>query len=383
MQLIRGNRGRDLRVDFFRGLALWWIYTDHIPGDVLGNTSLRNFAMCDATEVFVLLAGFGAGIAYGSVMDRQGYLYAAADTLRRAWTLYIAHIFLFVVFTAQVAYSAAALDRVFYLEESRLDVLADAPYRALLEALLLRFQPSLLNILPLYIVLLVIFALVLPLLRKPPLLLALSFAGYVAVRITGLNMTAWTGEGWFFNPFAWQLLFMVGAVLSYAPPRMPRARWPLDLLAILILLAGFIVIWVIDTHPPILASMPAAVIRFVITEDKTGLHPFRLLSILSLAWLVARLVPADAAWLRRRLASPLVLLGQNSLPVFCCGIFFGFIARLGLEADDGAAMQIAVNAFGAVAMLSVAALAAWYRNKGRGVARPTVTLPAVARTDTG
>ena len=167
MALIRSGRGRDLRVDFFRGLALWWIYTDHIPGDVLGDYSLRNFAMCDATEVFVLLAGFGAGIAYGSEMDRQGYLYAAADTLRRAWTLYIAHIFLFVVYTAQVAYSAAALDRVFYLEETRLDVLADAPYRALLEALLLRFQPNLLNILPLYVVLLLIFALALPLLRKP------------------------------------------------------------------------------------------------------------------------------------------------------------------------------------------------------------------------
>src|SRR6516162_11642680 len=111
MELIRRSRSRDLRVDFFRGLALWWIYTDHIPGDTLGDYSLRNFAMCDATEIFVLLAGFGAGIAYGSVMDRQGYLYAAADTLRRAWTLYIAHIFLFVVYTAQVAYSATALDR--------------------------------------------------------------------------------------------------------------------------------------------------------------------------------------------------------------------------------------------------------------------------------
>ena len=177
MALIRSNRGRDLRVDFFRGLALWWIYTDHIPGDVLGDYSLRNFAMCDATEVFVLLAGFGAGIAYGSEMDRQGYLYAAADTLRRAWTLYIAHIFLFVVYTAQVAYSAAALDRVFYLEETRLDVLADAPYRALLEALLLRFQPNLLNILPLYVALLLIFALALPLLRKPALLFAVSLAG--------------------------------------------------------------------------------------------------------------------------------------------------------------------------------------------------------------
>jgi hypothetical protein len=384
MALIRSSRGRDLRVDFFRGLALWWIYTDHIPGDVLGDYSLRNFAMCDATEVFVLLAGFGAGVAYGSEMDRQGYLYAAADTVRRAWTLYIAHIFLFVVYTAQVAYSAAALDRVFYLEETRLDVLADAPYRALLEALLLRFQPSLLNILPLYIVLLLIFALVLPLLRKPALLLALSASVYAVVRITGINLPAWTGEGWFFNPLAWQLLFMIGAIMAYAPPRLPRLHWPIDTAALLVLAAGLIVIWVIDNHPRILATMPAPVIRFVITEDKTGLHPFRLLSILSLAWLTTRLVPTDAGWLRWRIAAPLALLGQNSLPVFCSGIFLGFLARLGLEARESVAMQIAVNLLGALAMLAVAGLAAWYRGKGRVQAqREPVTLPAVARTDTG
>ncbi len=384
MQLVRSSGQRDLRVDFFRGLALWWIYTDHIPGDVLGDYSLRNFAMCDATEVFVLLAGFGAGIAYGSVMDRQGYLYASADTLRRAWTLYIAHIFLFVVYTAQVAYSATALDRVFYLEETRLDVLADAPYRALLEALLLRFQPNLLNILPLYVALLLIFALALPLLRKPRLLLLASLAGYVAARITGINLQSWTGEGWFFNPFAWQLLFMIGAILAYAPPRMPALRWPIDVLAVLVLVAGLMVIWVIDTHPRILDSMPAPVIRFVITEDKTGLHPFRLLSILSLAWLTARLVPRDAAWLRTWLASPLVLLGQNSLPVFCAGIFFGFVARLGLESDDHAVMQIAVNLFGGLAMLAVAALAAWYRGKGRAPGlQARGSLQALARTDTG
>jgi hypothetical protein len=125
------------------------------------------------------------------------------------------------------------------------------------------------------------------------------------------------------------------------------------------------------------------VIRFVITEDKNGLHPFRLLSILALTWLVARSVPVDAAWLRSRLAAPLVLLGQNSLPVFCSGIFFGFIARLGLEARDDAAMQIAVNLFGVLAMAAVAGLAAWYRSKGRVPAqRQPVTLPAVAGTDT-
>ena len=383
MDLIRSGARRDLRVDFFRGLALWWIYTDHIPGNVLADYSLHNFAMCDAAEVFVLLAGYGAGLAYGGTLNRQGYLYAAADTLKRAWTLYIAHIFLFVVFTAQVAYSATLLDRAYYLDESRLDVLAEAPYRAMLEALLLRFQPSLLNILPLYVVLLLFFALTLWLLRRPWVLLAVSFALYAVVRATGLNMSSWTGQDWYFDPFAWQFLFMIGAVLAYAPPRMPRRRWPFDLLSALVLLAGLLVIWIVETHPPILAWLPHAVIRLVISEDKTGLHPTRLLSVLSLTWVVVRLVPIDAAWLRSRGAGLLVLPGQNSLPVFCFGIFFGFIARLGLEYSDGLGMQVGVNLFGAGAMLLVAAVTAWYRGKARTVARPPAGLPVTVRTDTG
>ncbi len=384
MHLIRHSRTRDLRVDFFRGLALWWIYTDHIPGDVMSHISLQNFAMCDATEIFVLLAGYGAGLAYGLEMNREGYLYAAADAVRRAWTLYIAHIFLFVIYTAQVAYSAEALDRAYYLDETRLDVLANAPYEGMLQALLLRFQPSLLNILPLYVMLLLIFAVTLPLLRRPLLLLGASFALYVVTRATGLNFQSWiAGEVWFFDPFAWQFLFMIGAVLSYAPPRWPRLRWPFDVLSVAILTAGIVVIWVIDVHPRLLGAMPGWVIRYVITEDKTGLHPFRLLSILSLTWLVARTVPRGAAWLDSRLASPFVLMGQNSLPVFCFGIFFGFIARLGLEYDDGVAMQVGVNLCGAAAMVAVGALSAWYRAKGRSAAVRSAAVPAVARTDSG
>ena len=201
MNLIRRSAARDLRVDFFRGLALWWIYTDHIPGNVLSGLSLMNFAVCDATEVFVLLAGYGAGLSYGMRLSRDGYISTAADVLKRAWTLYIAHIFLFVLFTAQVAYSATAMNRLNYLEETRLDVLGDDPYRSMLEALLLRFQPSLLNILPLYIALLLFFAAVIWLVRWPRILFALSFAVYLTVRFTSLNLDAWDQDGWFLTPW--------------------------------------------------------------------------------------------------------------------------------------------------------------------------------------
>ena len=120
--------GRDLRVDMFRGLALFSIFVDHIPGNRLGELTLRNIAFCDATEAFVLLAGYAAGLAYGAALDRRGWLFAAASLLRRAGTLYVAHIFLFVVFAAQVGYSAAVLESPAYLDELHLDAFREQPY---------------------------------------------------------------------------------------------------------------------------------------------------------------------------------------------------------------------------------------------------------------
>ena len=389
MDLIRHSASRDLRVDFFRGLALWWIYTDHIPGDVLGDYSLHSFAMCDATEVFVLLAGYGAGLSYGMGMGRSGYISTAADILKRAWTLYIAHIFLFVLFTAQVTYSATALNRLNYLEETRLDVLGDDPYRSMLEAVLLRFQPSLLNILPLYVVLLVFFAATVWLLRWPRALFGLSLALYLLVRVTAINLISWGGDGWFFDPFAWQFLFIIGVLLACAPMRMPSRPALFDAAAVIVTVTGVIVTMVIEPHPHLLNWVNGSWLRLLVIEDKTGLYPFRLLSILALTWLSVRLIAFDASWLRSRWAAPFVLIGQNSLPVFCSGIVFGFVARLGLEYDDRVVMQIGINLFGAIGMVAIGALAAWYRTKGkprspRGAeARSGALLPVDAQPDTG
>jgi hypothetical protein len=394
MDLIRRSASRDLRVDFFRGLALWWIFTDHIPGDVLGDYSLRNFAMCDATEVFVLLAGYGAGLSYGMRVRQNGYISTAADVMKRAWTLYIAHIFLFVLFTAQVTYSATALNRLNYLEETRLDVLGDDPYRSILEALLLRFQPSLLNILPLYVVLMAFFAATLWMLRWPRALFGLSFAIYMVVRFTNLNLGAWTGDGWFFDPFAWQFLFIIGVMLACAPMRLAERSWPrpwlFDAVAALAVLLGVVVTVVIEPYPHLMDLVSGSMVfHYLVVEDKTGLYPFRLVSILALTWLCVRLIRFDQPWLRTRWAAPFVLLGQNSLPVFCSGIVFGFMARLGLEYDDRAPMQVGINLFGAIGMVAVGALAAWYGAKGRakgprGAPAPAAPLlPVDAQPDTG
>ena len=370
MKLIRA--GRDMRVDFFRGLALWWIFVDHIPGNALALLSLRNFSLCDSAEVFVLLAGYGAGLAYGRSMDRNGWVFAAADTLKRAWTLYIAHIFLFVVFSAQVSFSATALDRRDYLDEIHLDVLGEEPYRAMLEALTLHFQPAYLDILPMYIVLLASFALLLPLLRRPHWLAVLSFAVYTLARIYGLNLPSWRGGGWYFNPLTWQLLFVLGAIMAYAPVAPPsrRIERALDALSGAVIVFGLLMQWVVWEHPAMLSHVPVQFAHVLLSVDKEGLHPFRLISILALAWTVSRWVPASASWIGSRWAAPFVLCGQHSLPVFCAGIFLSFLGRLVMEETDAWWVQGGVNVAGGMLLVAVGALSAWYREKGRIAAAP-------------
>ena len=362
MNLISLNR--DLRVDFFRGVALLFIFVDHIPGNWIAQFSLRNFALCDSTEVFVLLAGYAAGLAYGRSLDRNGWVFAGADVLRRAWVLYVAHIFLFVVFSAQVSYSATALDRSDYLEEVHIDALADAPYRAMLEALLLHFQPAYLDILPMYIALLVGFAVVLPMLRARWLLLTLSALTYATVRLTGWNLSSWTGGGWYFNPFAWQLLFVIGAILAYHPFRPPGPNRLYDALSAIVLLVGLMLLWLVWPYEATQIKIPLWAARILVSVDKQNLHPMRVLSIFALVWVVVRTTPITVAWVRSRAAAPFVLCGQHSLPVFCSSIFLSFLGRLAMEQRPNWTVQAAVNVVGAIALLGIGALAAWYRRKG-------------------
>jgi hypothetical protein len=371
--------GRDLRVDFLRGLALWFIFIDHTPGNLLGQATLRNVAFCDATEGFVLLAGYAAGIAYGRMLEREGWLRAAARVTGRVGTLYVAHIFLFVVFTAQVGFSAAALDAQAYLDELQLDPFGQEPYRAMLEALLLRYQPAFLDILPLYIVVLAMFVGVLPLVRRPGVLLLLSVALYVATRTFGFAPPSWTGSGWYFNPFAWQLLFAIGVALGRADPALLARRFPysrvLLLLVLLVLVAAAVMLnWV--WHGPIRGrEAPEWLAAWLAGVDKTGLHPARVVSVLVMAWLLGHLIPADARWLQGRLAAPFALMGQQSLPVFCAGVFLSFLGRVAIETSANLASQVVVNLAGLAALVLVGVVSAWYSD---GHKRRTPSLPGPA-----
>ena len=94
---------RDLRLDFFRGLALFCIFIDHLPNNIVSEFTLQSLMFSDAAEVFILISGYTAGMVYGRAMERQGFVIAGVRIYHRVWQLYVAHVFLFMMFIATVA----------------------------------------------------------------------------------------------------------------------------------------------------------------------------------------------------------------------------------------------------------------------------------------
>src|SRR6266571_4945129 len=105
-RVLIASDGRDLRLDLFRGIGLWFIFLDHIPFNVVSWITFRNYGFSDAAELFVFISGYTAGLVYGHIMRERGFLLAGARILQRAWQLYVAHILLFVILVAEIVYLA-------------------------------------------------------------------------------------------------------------------------------------------------------------------------------------------------------------------------------------------------------------------------------------
>jgi hypothetical protein len=369
-RLIRENR--DTRVDFFRGYALFCIFISHIPDHRFWIFTIQILGPSDATETFIFLAGYAAAIAYGGQYLRNGWAYAATSLGLRAWNLYVVHIFMFVAFIAQVSWSAARFDNPAYLDETRVAEFLHEPYLAVLDALLLRFQPAFMDILPLYIVVLLWFALLLPLLDRPWAILGISGGMWLFVRITGFNLPTSSGT-WFFNPLAWQFLFVIGAVVSHlgveGRDRWLTGRWYLTAGAILVALGGLFIsaVWRIPGVYEALPQRPADWIFFGI--DKAGLHPARLLHFLAVAYLVSRLIPRGSRFPLMLPAQPFTLCGQHGLMVFAMGVFLSFVGRLVMqEVDASWWTQSALAVAGWTVCTAFAAAHAWYDSAARAPA---------------
>jgi hypothetical protein len=361
---------RDLRLDFFRGLALIFIFIDHIPENVLSYFTLQAFQFYDAAEVFIFISGYTAALVYGRTLALQGRFYATAQILRRAWQLYVAHIFLFTIFIAEVSYTVTTFNNPMYNDEMRVADFLEEPHVAIIKALLLQFQPTFLDILPLYILLLVIFPVILLGLRLQPLLVLIpSFLLYVVVQVIDVPVPAYPeGHVWYFNPLAWQFLFTAGAALGFGGTRTGRRLRPAGaplLMAIVVVAVGLIIKLSWTIHG-LWDPSPGLFLKELWPVNKNNLSPIRLVPFFATVFVVGAIVSPNTKFLCSSVARPLIWCGQQSLEVFCFGILLSALGHFFLsEYNSAIATQLAVNVVGILALCLTAKMIDWYKSMGR------------------
>jgi len=357
---------RELRLDLFRGLALWLIFIDHLPPNLLTWFTIRNYGFSDATEIFIFISGYTAAFVYGRAMLESSFVVATARILRRVWQIYVAHVFLFTIFLAEISYVATRFENPLYSEEMGIMDFLKQPDVTIVQALILRFRPVNMDVLPLYIVLMLFLPVILWLMKwRADVTLALSVALYAITWQYDLYLTAYPNGFWAFNPFAWQLLFVFGAWCALGgASRMSR------------IISSRITLWICFAYlfaafcvtltwyfPQLGHLMPRRVEQWMYPINKTDLDVLRFAHFLALAAITVRFLPKDwpglkSAWLR-----PLILCGQHSLEIFCLGVFLAFAGHFLLaEISGGAGMHFIISISGILIMWAMAWVISWYKH---------------------
>lgn len=315
-------------IDFWRGIALITIFINHIPGNWFEQFTHRNFGFSDSAELFVFLAGFSLRLVTGFDQHKEATPQLVLRLGGRAVTLYAAQIMITMLALAMIAAAALFLDNPFILDWHNAGAVFQDPVRSHVGLVILSHQLGYFDILPLYVVLLGIAPLVAVMDRyAPAILLPLSIIVYLCALIFQINAPTWPiPGGWFFNPFAWQLIYILGFVIARSLQRSVRMgwlikklRWPAIVALVLCTLA------MIYQYVPDPSQVPAPTYLFII--DKTYLTPLRLIHALLICIAFAGLYPHlhnYAPWVTRFAA----MLGRNSLQVFCAGSLLSLMGQL-------------------------------------------------------
>jgi len=349
-------RGRDLRLDFFRGLALLIIFVDHVSGNGFSAWTLQGLGFADGAEVFVFIAGMAGVYAYRSTVLEKGFAAGAALIFARIRKLYFVHLLMVVgvlLFAVAALLSGTRFDAIGLLG---LQPLLDDPAAALTRLPLLAYMPNYLDILPLYIALFAILPLIIVgMKRHPAAPVAVLAASYAAAHFAGVTLpNLGRSDGWFLNPFAWALLFAIGAAAAELTirgswSRMPRAA----AFAITAAAAAYVALAFLHQAPWRTLQVLDAAHAFerIFEPSKVLLSWHRLADILAKAWLVSVLVPRQASFMNVGFGNAVSRIGRHSLPIFVAGTFLALAGSVALyELGGGLVPQIVVT-FGGIALL--------------------------------
>ncbi len=354
---------RDLRLDLFRGLANWLMFLGHVSTSVLAWFSFRNYGFSDGADLFVFISGYTSALVFGRRMLEGGFVFGTTRLLRRVWQIYAAHILLFVFYLASVHLLSRGFNAPDLIDRFNVAPLLNAPVETITQGLLLRYKPLNLDVLPLYVVLMGAFPPALWLmLRYPNWVMLGSGLLYVAARQFGWNLPSYPSGVWYFNPFTWQLLFVLGAWLALGGANtlhfLVRSR------AVLVFGVAYLLFSAVMTLsgliPELENLLPRALFEAFNPNDKTNLAPYRFLHLSIVIILGARFIPIDAPGLQSAIWKPLIKCGQQSLEVFAVGIYLAFIGHFLLTMTSGGIIpQLLVGTGGIAIMTAVAYYRSW------------------------
>ena len=363
------EHGGGLRISLVLGIANWSIFVDHIPNNAISLLTLRNFGFSGATDLFVFVAGYAAAIIYGGMMLERGFVVATTRIFGRVWQLYAAYIVSFVMYIDVIGSVAAHFAAPGIIDEYKVIGIVDDPTRTLLHGLMLQSMPLHLDGLQLFVVLLAIFPLALAaMLRFPGLTLMGSAALYLAARQFDLYLSAFPEGRWSYNPFCWQLLFMLGVWSALHGGEQVRALREIPILRQLALayLVFALATKVAAGIPQLDGLMPDVLFELLAPINKETLAPHRLLHFLALAFLFTWLVPHDWRGFRWKALQPVLKCGEEWLAAFCAGVFLSLAAHVVLiTGPNSLAMQAMVSAGGIAVMTMIAYYVSWSRLQDR------------------
>ena len=204
---------------------------------------------------------------------------------------------------------------------------------------------------------------------RPSLALGASVLLYVLTWHFGWNLPSYPSGNWFFNPFAWQLLFVFGAWCALGGAQrlgaVIQSRVTLGV-AVAYLLFAFVIAltWYL---PGMSQYVPHWLEELIYPIDKENLDVLRFAHFLALAVVTVRFVSHDWPGLKSPWLWPPIVCGQHSLEIFCLGVFLSFAAHFAMVEVSGAVwMQFVLSALGIIIMVAVAGLLTWYkRAEGR------------------
>lgn len=373
--------GRDLRIDFARGLALCFMLVDHIPHNVVSLVTMRNFGFSGAIDLFALVSGYAVAILWGKMTLERGFIVAASRIIKRAWQLYAAHLVLFVIYISAIGWAAARYAAPEILEEYHIVGILTDPVRVLMHGLLLESRPLNLDVLQMAIVLLLAFPVALAgLLRWPNLTMLGSIVLYFVARQRGWGFPAFPTGSSYLNPYCWQLLFLLGAWLALSGDKWVRALQEVWLARILALayLVFALFIMIAAANPTVGAKVPDFIINSFIPIDRNNLGPARVLHILCIAFLFSWLIPADWKGFHSKLVQPILKCSEEWLACFCIGVFLSLAGYIVLITSPSSYLLQVLVSIAALVLMTVAAYyISWSKQQDR-VARVS---PARAKPD--